>query len=303
MLGNRTGEDKVTIGPPPFHPIHFYTYFNGMKRVLFTKEVCFAMATFLVSDIHGQNLAFKKALQNAFFSPQKGDRLFVLGDMVDRGPQSKEVLFDLFALRQAYPQQVTLLKGNHEQMLEDWLRGQGNPEIYLRFNGGDATIRSLLENHPLRRAFVSSLPSPKEQEEARQVILSRYPTLLPALAALPLYVELPADAQTGAPAVLLVHAGIRPGIPLTQQRTEDLLWIREPFYEQYDGQTPIVFGHTPVNRLPGYRGSGPWKRDNIVGIDGGAGYRRGVMLVKWPSLQTIFVPIQDVHPSPRIRFT
>lgn len=251
------------------------------------------MTTYLVSDIHGQNEAFRKALQDASFSPNQGDRLYVLGDMVDRGPQSKEVLFDLLALRQSYPQQVVLLKGNHEQMLEDWLMGKGDPEIYLRFNGGDATIRSLLGNHPLRRAFVGGLPAPELQDQARQMILTLYPNLLPALAQLPLYVELPADPQTGTPAALLVHAGIRPGIPLSQQRQEDLLWIREPFYDYYEGEMPIIFGHTPVPKLSGYHGFGPWNRKQLTGIDGGAAYRRGVLLVEWPSLSFIFVPIQD----------
>ncbi|WP_289135681.1 metallophosphoesterase family protein [uncultured Brevibacillus sp.] len=259
------------------------------------------MTTYFVSDIHGQYQAFQQALRNASFSPQRNDQLYVLGDMIDRGPESKEVLLDLLAMRQAYPEQVVILKGNHEQMFEDWLLRSGNSENYLRFNGGDATIRSFLGNHLLRRAFIGSMPSEQAQEEARQFILSRYPELLSALSTLPLYVELPANPQTGAPAVLLVHAGIRPGIPLHQQSPEDLLWIREPFYLYYGGERPIVFGHTPVPKLPGYEGFGPWRRNNLVGIDGGAAYRRGVMLVEWPSLQSIFVPIHEATSSPHVR--
>ena len=173
--------------------------------------------------------------------------------------------------------------------------------VDLRYNGGDATVRSFLGNHPLRRAFLNRMPSSQEQEEARQFILSRYPTILPTLSSLPLYIELPADPRTGAPAALLVHAGIRPGIPLQEQNPQDLLWIREPFYLYYDGELPVIFGHTPVPGLPQYTGSGPWRRDNIVGIDGGAGYWRGVMLVEWPSLQSIFVPIRDRQSSPQVR--
>ncbi|MGZ0052815.1 metallophosphoesterase family protein [Brevibacillus gelatini] len=259
------------------------------------------MATYFVSDIHGQNQAFQRALRDGSFSPQAGDRLYVIGDMIDRGPESREVLFELFRLRQAYPNQVFLLKGNHEQMLEDWLKGQGNPELYLRYNGGDATIRSLLGHHPLRRAFLHSMPSIAEQEEARRLILTEYPNLLPSLSSLPLYMELPADPRSGAPAVLLVHAGIRPGIPLQKQNPEDLLWIREPFYLYYEGDRPIVFGHTPVPRLPGYEGHGPWRRGKLVGIDGGAAYRRGILLVEWPSLQSIFVPVRDAQPDVYVR--
>lgn len=259
------------------------------------------MSTYLVSDIHGQNRAFQKALRDVSFSPQGDDRLYVLGDMIDRGPESKDVLLDLLSLRQAYPNQIFLIKGNHEQMLEDWLMRRGDPELYLRYNGGDATIRSFLGHHPLRRAFVSGMPSLQQQEEARQYILAHYPSLLPSLASLPLYIELPADPQTGAPAVLFVHAGIRPGIPLRQQNPHDLLWIREPFYLYYEGDLPIVFGHTVVQNLPNYTGHGPWRRGNLIGIDSGAGYKRGVMLVEWPSLKSILVPIHDVQASPQIR--
>ncbi|MCM3079243.1 MULTISPECIES: metallophosphoesterase family protein [Brevibacillus] len=253
------------------------------------------MTTYFVSDIHGQYPTFQQALQNTSFSLQNGDALYVIGDMVDRGPKSKEVLFHLLEMRQVYPDQVFLIKGNHEQMLQDWLQGQGNPELYLRYNGGDATIRSLLDDHPLRRAFLGRMPTPEEQDQARQVILSRYPQLLPALASLPLFMELPADPRTNSPPVLLVHAGIRPHVPLSAQRPEDLLWIRQPFYEHYDGSLPVIFGHTPVDRLPDYSGKGPWKRNNIIGIDGGAGYQRGVLLLQWPTLEYWYTPVQNVQ--------
>lgn len=260
------------------------------------------MATYFVSDIHGQYRALQEALQEVSFSPQRGDRLYVIGDLVDRGPQSREVLLELFALRDSFPRQVTLLKGNHEQMLEDWLKRQGDAELYLRFNGGDATLRSLLGDHPLRRAFVSGMPPAEVQEEARQVILSRYPQLLPTLASLPLYQLLPANRENGNRSLLLVHAGIRPGIPLERQRPEDLLWIREPFYEHYAGELPIVFGHTPVYRLPGYSGTGPWQRGNMVGIDGGAGYQRGLILLQWPTRHVTYVPIRQLQGNINIRF-
>lgn len=253
------------------------------------------MTKYFVSDLHGQYQTFVKALEDASFSLDRGDQLYVIGDMVDRGPKSKEVFLHLLELREAYPNQIMLLKGNHEQMLEDWLLRKGNPELYLRFNGGDATIRSFLDRHPLRRAFLGRMPSPEEQEQARQLILEQYPQLLPALTTLPLYMELPANPGMNTPAVLLVHAGIRPDLPLTQQHPEDLLWIRQPFYDHYNGNLPIVFGHTPVDRLPGYAGSGPWRRGALIGIDGGAGYQRGVLLLQWPSLQSQFTPVQNLQ--------
>jgi serine/threonine protein phosphatase 1 len=259
------------------------------------------MAIYLVSDIHGHYRVLRAALNRAAFSPQRGDRLYVLGDVVDRGPQSREALRYLLKLRQTYPDRIVLLKGNHEQMLQDWLEGKGDANLYLRFNGGDATVRSYLGHQPLRRAFMGGLPAPAVQETARSYILSRYPYLLPSLASLPLYAEMPADPASGTPAALFVHAGIRPGVPLAQQWPEDLLWIRQPFYESYRGETVVVFGHTPVSILPGYTGSGVWQRGSLIGIDGGAAsWQGGLLLVEWPSLRYVYVPVREIYPTPRI---
>ncbi|USG63939.1 serine/threonine protein phosphatase [Brevibacillus ruminantium] len=260
------------------------------------------MNTYLVSDIHGQYQALRTALNRVSFSPQNQDRLYVIGDMVDRGPESKEVLEYLFQLQSRHPSQIFLLKGNHEQMFQDWLNSAIDPDLYLRLNGGDATVRSFLGRQALRRAFLGQVPSPEAQDAARQEIVSRHPYLLPALEALPLTMELPASASPSGNPALLVHAGIVPGVPLAEQRPFDLLWIREPFYDHYQGETTIFFGHTPVTRLPQYAGQGPWQRGNLIGIDGGAASSQGgILLVNVPSLQFTYVPIRDIRSAPRIR--
>lgn len=259
------------------------------------------MATYLVSDIHGQFLPFRQALERVGFSPENGDRLYVLGDMIDRGPQSKEVLLYLYQLQQQYPGRIVILKGNHEQMFVDWLQGKEDGGSFL-LNGGDATVRSFLDNHPLRRAFLGGTPSFAKQESARQAIRSRYPFLLPYLQSLPLYREEPENPQTGAPHVIFVHAGLRPGLPLSEQSPIDLLWIREDFYLHYQGENVVVFGHTPVRLIPGYNGRGIWRRGNAIGIDGGAAFWQGsILLVEWPSLRTVEVPLREVYSVPAVR--
>jgi serine/threonine protein phosphatase 1 len=259
------------------------------------------MPTYLVSDIHGQHQAFQRALGRVGFSPETGDRLYVLGDMVDRGPQSKEVLLYLFRLQRQYPGQIVVIKGNHEQMFEDWLQSKQDGGSFM-LNGGDATVRSFLDNLPLHRAFLGGTPSAADQESARQAIRSHYPFLLPYLQSLPLYREEPADAQTGAPHVIFVHAGVRPDLPLSQQTPIDLLWIREDFYLHYQGEPVVVFGHTPVRLIPGYSGQGIWRRGNAIGIDGGAAsWQGGILLVKWPSLRTVYVPLREALSSPTVR--
>jgi len=257
------------------------------------------MKTYLVSDIHGQYQVFRQILAEAHFSPDAGDRLYVLGDIVDRGPQSRECLLWLYELQQKYPRQIVVIKGNHEQLLEDWLLGKTEGAQYFLY-GGEATIRSFLRDTPLRRSFLHHAPPREAQEEARQAIRSHDPFLLPYLQSLPLYREEMPDGETGAPAVIFVHAGVRPGRSLSQQSPVDLLWIREEFYNQYAGDATVVFGHTPVTLLPGYAGQGIWQREKMIGIDGGAGFWRGLLLVEWPSLQTRYLPVTAAASAPAI---
>ncbi len=94
--------------------------------------------TIAISDIHGCFLTLEKLLHKIDYKAT--DHLIVLGDLIDRGPRSKEVL-DLFLSLRAKGQQVTLLRGNHEVMLQDALRDFTLEERFLNA-GGDATLRS-----------------------------------------------------------------------------------------------------------------------------------------------------------------
>lgn len=91
-----------------------------------------------ISDIHGCCLTFEKLLININFSPE--DHLVLLGDYIDRGPRSKEVLdLILFYLGRGY--KITCLKGNHEVM---FLEAFEDDTLTLRFlrAGGDMTLQS-----------------------------------------------------------------------------------------------------------------------------------------------------------------
>lgn len=78
---------------------------------------------------------------------------------------------------------------------------------------------------------------------------------------------------------LFVHAGVRPGITLERQKYEDLLTIREPFFNAaIPVKQTIVFGHTPTNRL-GVPAGSLWIQDNKIGIDTGAGKGEFLSLV------------------------
>lgn len=70
------------------------------------------MATYITSDIHGRYDLYKKML--SIIHLKKDDKLYILGDVVDRGPDPLPILFDIMA-----NDNIILLKGNHEQIMLD----------------------------------------------------------------------------------------------------------------------------------------------------------------------------------------
>src|ERR1700722_8327037 len=157
-----------------------------------------AQLTYAIGDIHGCYTKLNNLLKNCMqHCADNGFRVVFLGDYVDRGMRSREVV-ELLMRTQAYsPQRVTCLRGNHDEMLVN-AAGGGDPAVWLA-NGGDATLRS----YGVERA--DDIP--------RQH--------LDWMAALPLSTS---DAKR-----FFVHAGVQPGIPLERQTKETLLWMREPF--------------------------------------------------------------------------
>lgn len=183
-----------------------------------------------IGDIHGCRDQLIALL--AKVKPQASDRLIFLGDYIDRGPHSKEVIDLVLALRQRCPHCV-FLKGNHEAMFLDYLV-RGETLTFLR-NGGDATLASYAaagcEGIPqAHRDFLNDLQLHYETDH-----------------------------------FIFVHAGMRPGIPLEGQREQDLLWIREEFLSSnYDWGKTVVFGHTPR--------TSPQLTPNRISLDTGAVY-------------------------------
>lgn len=178
--------------------------------------------TYVIGDIHGCYREFKRLLD--LCSDDVGGkpaRLITLGDYVDRGPDSFRVV-QLIRHRLAgeYPifKSIIHLKGNHEDMmvqavLGGELRAKQN---WVSNNGGDATVDSYPNKEVLLddAEWLAALPTSCEDK-------LRY----------------------------YVHAGIRPGIRLKEQKDADKLWIRDLFlrhkapHEKY-----VVLGHTPVGR-------------------------------------------------------
>jgi diadenosine tetraphosphatase ApaH/serine/threonine PP2A family protein phosphatase len=176
-----------------------------------------------IGDIHG----CLEALQALVAELPQDRELVFLGDYVDRGPASAQVLAYLEDLAQRRP--CRFLMGNHEALMAGAIARSEEIGLWM-LNGGDATLASYGEE-PRQWAR-----RPPEQR--------RLPGFERFHARLQLYHE---DAET-----IYVHAGVDVREPrMEAQQAEVLLWIRERFFrnaDQWQGK-PILFGHTPTHTM------------------------------------------------------
>lgn len=194
------------------------------------------MRTLVVGDTHGCLDELLDLLQKAELNLPT-DRLILLGDYIDRGPQCYELVAYLRGLQQLHGRdKVVLLRGNHEQMAIDHLKYDDRNWFY---NGGAITVRSLAAN----------------QADMAEVIHF--------FRSLPLFYT---DEH-----FIYVHAGLRPGVDLDRQQAQDLLWIREEFYRSsYDFGKTVIFGHTPTSFINGKHA--PIITEGSVALDTGCVY-------------------------------
>jgi len=169
--------------------------------------------------------------------------LVFIGDYVDRGAQSRELIDRLLEGFAGF--EAVFLKGNHDATLLEFLSDPSIGEAWRSF-GGLETLRSYGITH---------LPG-KNWAQTRGEFVAAIPR-----AHLEFFKNLKLHAVIGD--YLFVHAGLRPRVPLEAQREEDLLWIREEFLDSpANFGRIVVHGHTPSER--------PEIRANRIGIDTGA---------------------------------
>jgi serine/threonine protein phosphatase 1 len=182
------------------------------------------MSTYVIGDVHGR-LDLLDQLIGDLPWDTKTDKIVFLGDLIDRGPDSRAVVERVIEMVDRNPN-VVVLRGNHEQMLLDCLDYQ-DLQWLIPENGGLRTLESygfdlsdiedisdilIPEGHEL---FIRSLPFYHEDDEA-----------------------------------IYVHAGLVPGCHPSDTDPDVLLWTRDmDFYKGYDGKL-CFFGHTPTQYLP-----------------------------------------------------
>jgi serine/threonine protein phosphatase 1 len=212
---------------------------------------------YVVCDVHGRLDLLDEMLkdihaENDREKPAKVLLLF-LGDLIDRGPNSAQVVERLRTYRHRDVRPVFLL-GNHEEVLLRILAGEvEHLPGWLRFGGAQC-----LESYGADPRLIGAASDESAVSSIREAIPDQH------VAFLRTFVD---TCRFGD--YLFVHAGIRPGIALDQQRQADLRWIREPFLsDDTEHGFVVVHGHTISPEVD--------ERPNRIGIDTGA-YRSGVL--------------------------
>ena len=219
------------------------------------------MRIYAIGDIHGQRAMLEDVhdliARDTAAHGAADDLVVHLGDLVDRGPDSRGVIEVLLSGLDRGENWIAI-RGNHDAVFEAFLTSDdeslyaspsGLPWENPRMGGG-ATLASYgVSTGPLRsRASIRA--------EARKTVPAAHLRFLRDMRNL-----------YAAPGLIFVHAGIRPGVPITRQDAHDLHWIREPFLsDPRDYGALIVHGHTPVD-WPDHRG-------NRLNLDTGAGMGR-----------------------------
>ncbi|MDP5274234.1 metallophosphoesterase family protein [Chengkuizengella axinellae] len=203
-----------------------------------------------ISDIHGCYDEFNKLLDVVRYD-SKNDRLILLGDYTDRGDQSKEVIEMLIQLNQN--EHVICLRGNHDQMLLDWLLldDPKKRDHYFRC-GGEYTVKSYCHWFDQNHSY----------DDAKEYILKNYDEHIKFLSSLPLYYE----TETH----IFVHAGVSPDSEndnWKEQPMDTYIWLRDEFFNNaLKLDKTVVFGHTPLIDIHGSHEI--WFADRKIGIDG-----------------------------------
>jgi serine/threonine protein phosphatase 1 len=205
---------------------------------------------YAIGDVHGcadlldQALAYVEADLMAH-PPLRAIQVF-LGDYIDRGPDSAEVVDRLSSYRRAH--ECVFLRGNHDPYLLKFLE---NPKILGEWQqlGGLETLMS----YGLRPSLNSTATEQAELAKMLGSVLpDRHQHFLKGL-----------KSSFSCGDFFFAHAGVKPGVPLAQQQEEDLLWIRNDFLSSKENFGKIVVhGHTPVREPEAYH--------NRINIDTGS---------------------------------
>ena len=213
---------------------------------------------YAIGDIHGRLDLFTRLIRRieadsaAARAPKRRGRVIILGDFIDRGPDSRRLVHLLMAAQQRSSRLIVLL-GNHEAAMLDSIAGDAQAQAGWLGFGGEATLESF------------GVDPPREGED-RYAFADRLAQGLTAPVVEWLR-ERPLSFRSGD--YFFCHAGVRPGVPLARQARDDLLWVRDSFMTsgRHHGAV-VVHGHSIVDAVE--------VRPNRISLDTAA-YRTGVL--------------------------
>ena len=204
---------------------------------------------YVIGDIHGCNDHFEALImaieEEAAEAPELQTRVVLLGDLVDRGPDSASVLDNARAWQKR--RNVQILAGNHEEMFLDSFESTKILRHFIRHGGRETILSYGVSPKKYNKASLEEL-----QAIMHEVVPKKHRKFMESF-----------DEMIVAGDYVFVHAGIEPGVDLQEQSREDLLWIRDRFLN-HEGQHPlfVVHGHTILEKVD--------VRANRIGIDTGA---------------------------------
>lgn len=234
----------------------------GLKQVRESiyKEAI-VIGTYVISDIHGQYDMFMELLEKINF--KETDTLYVLGDVLDRGPHPIKVLMKLIEM----PNAICMV-GNHELMALECLQ-------FLMKEITDMSIEEL-DIKTLENLVTWQYNGSKSTiDEFRELDSDKKQDVINFIKEFSIYEEVMVSNRK----YLLVHAGLgnySPEKDIEDYSLHELIWMRADYDEQYFEDTFVITGHTPTqgienNPRPGFI----YRKNNHIAIDCGAHYSGG----------------------------
>lgn len=227
---------------------------------------------YVMSDIHGQYQTFLKMLSKINFKEE--DILYILGDIIDRGPDS----FEIYDYIKDKPN-IIMIMGNHEKMMSNYfnekLKKETRNHYYYMWlsNGGYLTEKVFLTK------------SKEEQEEIKEY-----------LASLPYYKIVEVNNQK----YLLCHAIpiIRPNKPILDEielniESEDIIWGREFINRKMNNGYKVIHGHTPVQYAFGVDKIVAYNDGEYLNIDCGCAISKKLSCLRLDDFTHFYVNVEN----------
>lgn len=244
------------------------------------------MATYVMSDLHGDFNAMQNVLKQANFG--ENDRLYILGDVADRGKD----FYRIFCFVKTH-KNVTMLAGNHEENLIDFINQFRDMPIRTYDFCLSCAKLSDIKNFYMIQESIKSVARECGEERTYETLKNE---ILPFLKKLPIYDKVMVNGQK----FFLCHAGVDYDLPIEQQTRETLTRIRKPFITQdreFYGYT-VIHGHTTVQLLTGDKVAGEVLfGKHKISIDGGASAKENgrLNLLRLDDMQVFYCPAPKTY--------